>query len=92
MGVQMKVVTAQATSVTGCKQLFDEEQSSRRLTATQSRRPAEVQAVAGREQSGGDALPCWGNVRRESAAGSEHQQHSVGKKELANAPRRRNRL
>jgi hypothetical protein len=27
MGVQMKVVTAQATSVTSCKQLFDEEQS-----------------------------------------------------------------
>ena len=53
MGVQMRVVTAQATSVTGCEQLFDEEQSSRRLAATQSRRPAEVQAVAGREQSGG---------------------------------------
>lgn len=27
MGVQMRVVTAQATSVTGCEQLFDEEQS-----------------------------------------------------------------
>ena len=26
MGVQMRVVTAQATSVTGCEQLFDEEQ------------------------------------------------------------------
>lgn len=38
---QMKVVTARATSVTGCEQSFDEELDSR-LAAMQSRRRAKA--------------------------------------------------
>lgn len=57
----MKVVTARATSVTECKQSFDEEQSSARGYAKQAsnRGPSCCRA----RTEWGDVLPCWGSCK-----------------------------
>ena len=51
----MKVVTARATSVTGCEQSFDEAVGWRLHWA----RPAEAQAVQGEDRSERSGGMCW---------------------------------
>lgn len=61
--VQMKVVTARATSVTGCEQSFDEVLRSTSARGRNEQASGRGPSWSRARTEWGDVLPCWGSCK-----------------------------